>query len=205
MYQYLLCDKKIWLNTRSNFVDNKHFCTSPRRNPESFKCNFNGFKRNFLKIGIGAIFAGQAGTITSFIFMRPNGCSADPDVETGNPNLNFDQANFILNSNLIFEHPQNRILPPCTASPTTHIAIDHDGSCYQFLTKFCVIFGVDEKAKEQRTFKEGPWPRQPSTVHKLRTMRTQGQSNQEVCHSKHSRGGCSARFERSFSLSRYDV
>jgi len=46
MYQYLLYNKKIWLNTRSNFVDNKYFCTSPRLNPESFKCNFNRFKRN---------------------------------------------------------------------------------------------------------------------------------------------------------------
>jgi len=32
MYQYLLYDKKIWLNTRSNYIDNKHFCTSPRLN-----------------------------------------------------------------------------------------------------------------------------------------------------------------------------
>jgi len=44
-----------------------------RLNPESFKCTFNGFKRNLtwkniLKIGVRAIFAGQAGTITSFIF-----------------------------------------------------------------------------------------------------------------------------------------
>jgi len=49
MYRYLLYDKKIWLNTRSNFVDNKHFSTSPRQNPESFKCNFNRFKTCNLK------------------------------------------------------------------------------------------------------------------------------------------------------------
>jgi len=41
------------------------------RNPESFKRNFNGFKNNltwkiFLN-GVGAVFAGRAGTITSFV------------------------------------------------------------------------------------------------------------------------------------------
>jgi len=63
---------KIWLNARSNFVDNKHFCTNSRLNPESFKCNFNGLKKfnlkKYIKNGVGAVFAGQAGTITSFIF-----------------------------------------------------------------------------------------------------------------------------------------
>jgi len=45
-YRYLLYDKKPgWILEAavSNFIDNKHFGSSPRLNPESFKQNFNGF------------------------------------------------------------------------------------------------------------------------------------------------------------------
>jgi len=44
-------------------------------NPESFKRNFNGFKKNLTceKWGQGHLFAGQAGTITSFIFYEALG------------------------------------------------------------------------------------------------------------------------------------
>jgi len=70
----LVYDKKCgWILEAavSNFVDNKHFCTSSRLNPESCKRNFNGFKNiNLKKIknAVGAVFTGRAGTITSFIF-----------------------------------------------------------------------------------------------------------------------------------------
>jgi len=74
----LLYDKKIWLNTRCNFVDNKHFCTSPRLNAESFKCNFNGFKRNLTwkKIknwGRGRFRGSGWDNHQLYFFMRPKG------------------------------------------------------------------------------------------------------------------------------------
>jgi len=48
MYTYLLYEKSGWILEAavSNFIDNKHFCTSPRLDPKSFKRNFNGFKKN---------------------------------------------------------------------------------------------------------------------------------------------------------------